>query len=196
MTIQMLRIIKPQKMSLTKEIAEQENHRTTADRMELHLWKEGSFMRAYDWSAFLACRYLHEFKVTKRTFKGIDQSVAFIGFPETSLQKWLPEGAEQRVEGEKHLVVRLPDMMITDVLDVLSTAYAEWKEAIPLTESNPGLRKRGGKELGLGDEVLPDSPATLTAIMQRVLAWPIESKSPLESMAFLADVKHQLAALI
>lgn len=46
----MLRIIKPQKMSLTKEIAEQENHRTTADRMELHLWKEGSFMRAYDWS--------------------------------------------------------------------------------------------------------------------------------------------------
>lgn len=52
----MLRIIKPQKMSLTKEIAEQENHRTTADRMELHLWKEGSFMRAYDWSAFLACR--------------------------------------------------------------------------------------------------------------------------------------------
>lgn len=41
-------------MLLTKEIAEQENRRTTTDCKELHLWKEGSFLRAYDWSAFLS----------------------------------------------------------------------------------------------------------------------------------------------
>lgn len=63
-------------MSITKEIAEQENRRSTADRMELHLWKEGTFLRAYDWSAWLACRYLHEFKVNKRQFKGIEEPVA------------------------------------------------------------------------------------------------------------------------
>ncbi len=103
-------------MSLTKEIAEQENLRTTANRMELHLHKEGTFLRAYEWSAWLACRYLHEFKVNKRVFKGIEQPVAYIGFPETSLQKWIPEGAEQHVEGEKHLVVRLPDVMVHDEL--------------------------------------------------------------------------------
>ena len=33
-------------MSLTKEIIQQENSRTTADRMELHLWKEGTFLRS------------------------------------------------------------------------------------------------------------------------------------------------------
>lgn len=49
-------------------------------------------------------------------FKGIEQPVAYIGFPETSLQKWIPEGAEQHVEGEKHLVVRLPDVMVHDEL--------------------------------------------------------------------------------
>lgn len=63
-------------MSITKEIAEQENRRSTADRMELHLWKEGTFLRAYDWSAWLACHYLHEFKVSKRQFKGIEEPVA------------------------------------------------------------------------------------------------------------------------
>ncbi len=47
-------------MSLTKEIAIQENSRTTADRMELHLWKEGTFLRAYNWSAWLCCCYLHD----------------------------------------------------------------------------------------------------------------------------------------
>ena len=182
-------------MSLTKAIIEQENRRTTVDRMELHLWKEGSFLRAYDWSAWLGCRYLHEFKSNKRQFKGLDEPVAYIGFPETSLVKWLPEGTEQRVEGEKHLVLCLPDVMVSDELDIMQATYAEWKEAIPLTEANPGMRKKGGKADDADDGV-GDSPATLTAIMQRVLAFPIESKSPLESMAFLADVKRQLAALI
>jgi len=184
-------------MSLTKEVVTQENSRTTADRMELHLWKEGTFLRCYDWSAWLACRYLHEFKVSKRVFKGIDEAVAYIGFPETSLTKWLPEGAEQRVEGEKHLLIRLSDMMVTDELETMHVAYTEWKEAIPLIETNTGMRKRGdGKEFGLDDVSSQRGAVTLTSIMQRILAWPIESKSPLESMAFLADVKHQIAGLV
>ncbi len=70
-------------MSLTKDIIEQENIRSSATCMELHLHQEGSFLRAYDWSAWLACRYLHDFKVNKRTFKGIDAPVAYIGFPAT-----------------------------------------------------------------------------------------------------------------
>lgn len=183
-------------MSLTKEIAQQENSRNTANRMELHLHKEGTFLRAYDWSAWLACRYLHDFKVNKRQFKDVGEPVAYIGFPETSLAKWLPEGAEQRVEGEKHLVVRLPDQIVADELDAMQGAYSEWKDAIPLAEANPGIRKGAGKDSSLADVMVGSSPATLTTIMQRVLAWPIESKSPLESMAFLADVKHQIAALV
>ncbi len=107
-------------MSLTKEIVEQENSRFSANCMELHLYQEGSFLRAYDWSAWLACRYLHDFKVNKRVFKSIDEPVAYIGFPATSLEKWIPEGAEQRVEDEKNLVVRLPELMITDVYETMT----------------------------------------------------------------------------
>lgn len=99
-------------MSVTKELIEQERQQVQAGLYrDLHLHKEGSFLRAYDWSAWLACRYLHEFKVSKRAFKGIDAPVAYIGFPDTSLMKWIPEGAEQHVEGEKHIVVRLPEIM-------------------------------------------------------------------------------------
>ena len=123
-------------MSLTKEMAIQENSRTTADRMELHLWKEGTFLRAYDWSAWLGCHYLHEFKVNKRQFKGIDEPVAYIGFLETSLAKWLPEGSEQRVEGEKHLVVRLPDTMVTEEQDAMARVYADSKENFPLMDGS------------------------------------------------------------
>lgn len=78
-------------MSVTKELIEYERQLLqTGQLREIHLHKEGTFMRAYDWSAWLCCRYLHEFKVNKRAFKGIDQPVAYIGFPETSLAKWMP----------------------------------------------------------------------------------------------------------
>ena len=184
-------------MSLTKELIEQEHHLVqTGQTRDIHLHREGTFLRAYDWSAWLCC-HLHDFKVNKRQFKGIDEPVAYIGFPETSLMKWMPEGAEQRVEDDKHLVLTLPEVMVADGPDVLAAAYEEWKKSIPLTESQPGLRKRGGgKDVVEDDGNLSSQSATLTGVMQRILAFPIESRSPLESMTFLADVKRQLATLI
>ena len=184
-------------MSITKELIEQERQSVQAGLLrDIHLHQEGSFLRAYDWSAWLSCRYLHEFKVNKRAFKGIDEPVAYIGFPETSLNKWIPEGSERRMDSEKHLVLTLPEMMVTDTPEVQTASYTEWKEAIPLTEGQSGARKRGvGKVSETEDDVFA-SPATLTSIMQKVLAYPIESRSPLESLAFLADVKRQLASLI
>ena len=155
----------------------------------IHLHREGSFFRAYDWSAFLACRYLHEFKVNKRTFSGIEQPVAYIGFPETSLDKWMPEGAELIELEEKHLAVRLPDIMLQqDPPEVQDAAYFDWKGAIPLHENKGDKKMKAQQEHA--DHI------TLTGIMHRILAYPIESKSPLESMVFLADIKRQLAELI
>ena len=79
-------------MSVTKELIEHERQQVQAGHAcDVHLHKEGTFLRAYDWSAWLCCRLFHDFKVNKRLFKGIDAPVAYIGFPETSLEKWLPE---------------------------------------------------------------------------------------------------------
>lgn len=183
-------------MSVTKEIIEQERQLVQAGRFrDVHLHREGAFLRAYDWSAWLCCRYLHDFRVNKRLFKGMEEAVAYIGFPETSLGKWMPEGVEQRVEGEKHLVLSLPELMVADAYEEMADAYAEWKDALPLTESNPGTRKKAScKDLAI--QQAEDGPLTLTSIMQRILAFPIESKSPLESMVFLADIKQRLATLI
>ena len=182
-------------MSVIKEIAEQEKARLQAGvRNELHLWREGTFLRAYDWSAWLACRYLHEFKVNKRLFKGVDEPVVYIGFPEASLMKWMPEGIEQRVAEENHLVLTLSDLLLADSMETIDQDYRSWCDAVPLTESK--VRGKKGKEGAGGDTPTASDPTTLTGIMQRILAFPIESRSPLESMTFLADVKQQLATLI
>lgn len=181
-------------MAVIKEIVEQEKQRMSSGvRNELHLYREGTFLRAYDWSAWLACRHLHEFKVNKRRFKGAEEPVVYIGFPEGSLQKWMPEGAEQHVAEENHLVLTLPDLLMADSMETIDNDYAEWCEAIPLMEARERSKKGSA---GADSEMTAGNPTTLTGIMQRILAFPIESKSPLESVAFLADVKQQLATLI
>ncbi|MBP5769896.1 MAG: hypothetical protein J6W75_00845 [Bacteroidaceae bacterium] len=53
-------------MSVTTEIIEQERLQVhTGNLADVHLHREGTFLRAYEWSALLACRYLHDFKTTK-----------------------------------------------------------------------------------------------------------------------------------
>ena len=185
-------------MSAIKDIAEQERARLQSGmHRELHLWREGSFLRAYEWSAWLACRFLHDFKVNKRQFKGAAEPLVFIGFPEGSLPKWVPEGVEQRAEEENHLVLTLPEQMLAAAGDAIEQDYVHWRDSIPLTTG----RERSRREASSASEAseaagLSADPATLTGIMQRILAFPIESKSPMESMQFLADVKQSLAALI
>lgn len=73
-------------MAAIKEILEFEASREGEEiQRSVHLFQEGSFYRAYEWSAWLMCRYIHEFKVTHRRMKGVEQTVTLIGFPVTSL---------------------------------------------------------------------------------------------------------------
>ena len=73
-------------MSLTKEIIDQEaSMMQGGERGVIHLHREGSFFRAYEWSAYLSCRYLHEFKVNMRLFKGVKLPLVYIRLSEASI---------------------------------------------------------------------------------------------------------------
>lgn len=46
---------------MNQEIIKKEAERTSDDRMVLHFYQEGSFYRAYEWSAWLAHRFIKNF---------------------------------------------------------------------------------------------------------------------------------------
>ncbi len=52
------------------------------------LVREGLFWRAYEHGALALCECVHPFKVTTRYYKGIDQWLCYVGFPDTSLERW------------------------------------------------------------------------------------------------------------
>ena len=127
-------------MVAIKEILEFEADRTNREMQRaIHLFQEGSFNRAYEWSAWLMCRCLHEFKVTHRHMKGIEQSVTLIGFPVTSLSKWVTDDIDRHDVSDKHIILTLPEEAFTDLGDEEKTAevFVEWKSNQPIVEKAP-----------------------------------------------------------
>lgn len=68
-------------MAKLKDILDAESQRSSLEQCRvIHLFTEGTFLRAYEWSAWLCVRYVQSFKATKRKFKNEDASVVFVGF--------------------------------------------------------------------------------------------------------------------
>lgn len=157
----------------------------------MHLVKEGTFLRAYQWSAWLCVRHFPDLKVTHRVLKG-GEDIVFVGFPLTSLERYTPEGAVAERVDETGADLLLP----TSVLEPEATAqtllsdFANWKQSQPLTEAS---RKREAEEKREAER--RDHPR-LTDVMLRIMAYPIEQHSPMECMAFLSEVKQQISEIL
>ena len=179
-------------MAQLKEILEIERNRN-GDNTSIHLFAEGMFYRAYEWSAWLCVRYVNEFKVTRRDMKNNEgDSIVFVGFPITSLGKFVPEDAAIE-QGEGHVVLRLPIESHPELADGadLEEAFAHWKGSIPVAAAP--------KKSGLRDELKGaggEMPRHMSEIMLSIVAFPIEQKTPIECMTYVADLKRQIANLL
>jgi hypothetical protein len=179
-------------MSQLKEILSTEQERGSLEQCAvIHLFREGTFYRAYEWSAWLCQRYFTELKVTHRLLKG-GEDIIFVGFPLTSLDRYTPEGAAVLPSGDKSIEMTLPaEAFATDIdMESLRKGFEDWKQCQPLTEAS----KKKVEEERVRTE--RNAHPRLTDIMIRILAYPIEQHSPMECMTFLAGIKQQISDII
>lgn len=182
-------------MATLSEIMTQEKKRVKEEDMRvINLYQEGSFLRAYEWSAWLCVKYISKFNVTKKSIKAIDDPIVFIGFPVTSLTKFVPDGCECEQIEEKHFILKLPEAilpMVDNIQNQLPLDFEHWKQCVPMKET---------KEKKTDESTTFQAPSgehpRLTSIMQQILSFPLEKKSPLDCMLFLANLKEQLAKII
>lgn len=179
-------------MSQLKEILEKEKERGTLEQCAMvHLFREGTFYRAYEWSAWLCLRYFTEMKVTHRLLKG-GEDIVFVGFPLTSLDRYTPKGAVVSPTGDKSITMTLPSNVFVPDVDIesLRTDFENWKQSQPLTETS---KKKLEEEKVRAER---NAHPRLTDVMLRILAYPIEQHSPMECMVFLSDIKQQISEII
>lgn len=76
----------------------------------VHLYKEGQFFGAYEWSAWLLTRS-ESLRVMRKKYKDIEQTVASIGFSASSLDKFRPANSElvELENGDMDLLLSVKD---------------------------------------------------------------------------------------
>ena len=173
-------------MAQISEIIQIEQERTLDSCNVIHLFQEGSFIRAYEWSAWLCVQSLGKFKVTKRKYKNIDPLVAFIGFPVTSFGKYIGDKFVVNNIDENRRDIQLT-MEVTS-FEELQTEFEEWKTTLPVAEPSEKKNAVSGNTLNSG--------VTITGVMRKILAFPLENSTPMQSMAFIAEVKQELSQVI
>lgn len=84
-------------MAQIKDVLVIESKRETLEQCSvIHLFEEGSFYRAYQWSAWLCHRYIKEFKPTHRKLKQDNGTLIFVGFPVSSLMNYVNSDYRKR----------------------------------------------------------------------------------------------------
>lgn len=180
-------------MAHLSEILEKEKQRTNdAECRVIHLFPEGTFYRAYQWSAWLCSRYISQFKPTRRQIKNTEDYLVFVGFPTASLSKFVPDGIQPIVNEDKTVDIRIPELLVPAIesSEPFLTDYQNWMMSVPLTE--PKTKDKTDK---VTDFLIADSTNTKD-ILKKILSYPIEQKTPIDSMLFLTDLRRQVAAII
>ena len=183
-------------MARIKDIVEMEKQRPDMAACRIiHLYAEGTFCHAYEWSAWLWQRFVREFKVTHTLFKDIEESVALIGCPAANLQTSIPVGAELVQREEKVYELILPESLLPDGYspELMHTEFIAWKQSLPEPKESNSRKKQQGMA---APSAPPASPLRLSDIMHRILAYDINRHTLFESVEFLSDVKQQLITLL
>lgn len=193
-------------MAKISEILTIEKERSAPSQWNIiHLFKEGGFYRAYEWSAWLVVAVTYNDEVRKQTddrkplnvthkqVKNGDDTFVFVGFPLKSVDKFIPDKMSFTPVSDTQIDVLISLPMPADgadmTFDILNDAFVAWKASYPVQLP---------KERDRHDAVNPvyAGRLSLTAIMAEILAWPLELKSPLENTAFISEKKQQLAQLL
>ena len=141
----------------------------------IRLVESSGFYRAYNKSAFLFHQVIAQHKVTRKFAKNINQEIVYVGFPVDRLL--------ERIGGRSHKKTDFGydvELAAGEIPDM--EKYEEWRKTVPTEPASRGdaaALPRGGEELR-------------RAVCERIVNFPIESKSLLESVEFLAGLKRAL----
>lgn len=141
------------------------------------LHREGIFYIAYEHSAWLFSEVIHRFAVKKRFVKNVATEVVSIGFPMSSLDK-LVAGRPVVADADCARVELARNECPCD------TGFDEWKNAQPVSANKDIACDNSAVEQGKND--------VANDILARLRAFPVESRTPVECLHFIIELKRLL----
>lgn len=200
-------------MATIREIYDIEKQREQADQWNIiHLFKEGNTYKAYEWSAWLTREFAsteewrsqfnaHQLKPVHKMVKKTSGSIIFVGFPPTSLDKFVQKGLQLNFvsvsDTQIDITIELPADIGELSYESLNESFQEWKKQFPLKQDKTD--EENNRNLNIQNEnVLPytlDKPMRMSKICMQLVAIPIEDISPNEALKILKVLRRQALSI-
>lgn len=186
-----------------KDILENEKRNTVDDFFKIHFYMDGGWWRAYELSAFL-CNHIpcnlqdnERLKVTKKHLKEYGEYV-FVGLQMQSFSKYLPSiDIDTSLEDiqDKHLIFDVKDVyMELYSHDEIGKLFKEWKEKFKIKDKKDKTSIKNTNDVS--DIITDNKRRTIFGILQQVISYPLDDKSPNENTIFIKQLKKDLLEII
>ena len=179
---------------MTYEEIFKKEERTNENIYLIHLYYEGMWWRAYEWSAYLCVNFhssSHErLKPTKKKVKGRDDGMIFVGLQMISFKKYFPNIYEnnkiQKID-DKHIILDVKDMFTNFEIENYQEILKEWKNSIcesqkKTTENNINHFTQSFSQ-------------NINDILSEIANYQLANHTLLESTLFLSEIQKKIIKL-
>lgn len=166
------------------------------------LFKESSWWRAYEESAFI-CHYFakdlnenERLKPTRRKYKDIDESCIFVGFPVKSISKYLPNIEDRMIYNDDMNILTINVLDFVSNVNNFDDEYIKWKNSVAIKTKNKSNNDNNNVSNNLNKSSNEDRYFKIIELVQEIVSFPIEHKTMIENMLFISDIKQKFLKII
>jgi hypothetical protein len=176
--------------------------RETVNTNRVYLYKEGSFWKAYEFSAYLFITHVKTYQTKIKFYQNVGMQIVSIGFPDIALPQLL-ENRNVMFQTDREVVIQI-EIPETPAKET----FTEWKiQRLPLAEPKPQPAQSpvvSSAEMQVSIFSTDDMQAVQLdqsfvganddlfqppEIFQTIRDFPLATSTPLDCMNFVAELK-------
>ncbi len=147
----------------------------------IHMYKEGSFWKAYEHSAYMFVKHIKSYRVKLHYYKNIKRELISIGFPDIVLASII-EGKKTPIRKDKEISIEL-----NEVLE--ERDFQDWKDNCAKSIKNVQIP---GDMYQVIQMFEGDAKDSYKQLLVAIRTFPLMNSTPMECMQFISELQKTL----
>ena len=182
------------KLTLTDKFAREKERKDISDWKKIYLYREGTFLRAFNASAWLLATFVYNDEFRKQVggkqplqvqhlMSKTNGDYIFAGFPVASIDKYVTM-CDKRDENSDVVVLTMHDIIapMFQTVEEYEEAYAKYLASLPPAKEKKDKPKQQQSFNSEDDGANVMASGGLFEILRSIVAYPLEEKTPLETV--------------
>lgn len=182
------------KLTLTDKFAREKERKDISDWKKIYLYREGTFLRAFNASAWLLATFVYNDEFRKQVggkqplqvqhlMSKTNGDYIFAGFPVASMDKYVTM-CDKRDENSDVVILTMCDIIVPmfQTVEEYEEAYAKYLASLPPAKEKKDKPKQQLPFISEDNKEHVMTREGVFEILRSVVAYPLEEKTPLETV--------------